>query len=498
MSARRLLAVAPLQLAQALIGFGAIAAFTRLMSPDEFGRYALALSASMAAHTLLFTWAEAAAFRFFSTAKAERRLRDHYATLLALVLGLGGAVLIATAALLWLVGFSNEIAALSAFAAAAAIFRFLTRITRESDRAALNLGRFAALETAYVVLGFAAGVAFLLVSNFGAAAPFAGLLVAGLVIAMVDAPRLIKRARGGVVSPQRAFVYVAYGAPLALALAVDLVVQTIARFILAHQAGAAELGAFAAAFGLARPLDIVFMAAGAALSPLLLAAHESKGEEATRDAARNMFGLIAAIAIPAAVGLALVADPIAALMIGQGLRADAAATLPWLALAGLAAGFNVYFFSEAFQLKRRTGLRALIMLAPGIVQLSLTLLLAPTHGAAGAGIAAAAGAIAGTALLAGIGRTLIALPIAWNTLLRAGVASALMAAAIMALPHAADALGLALIVAVGAITYIIAALALNILGFRSATSAVLQRLYRRVRASAHPSFTDRAHVRRSW
>ena len=44
----RFLTLAPLQIAQALVGFGAIAAFTRLMSPDEFGAYALALSVSMA------------------------------------------------------------------------------------------------------------------------------------------------------------------------------------------------------------------------------------------------------------------------------------------------------------------------------------------------------------------------------------------------------------------------------------------------------------------
>jgi O-antigen/teichoic acid export membrane protein len=82
MNGRQALALAPLQIAQALVGLGAIAAFTRLMSPEEFGRYALALSASMLAHALLFTWAEAAAFRFFSAARAEKRLADHFATLI--------------------------------------------------------------------------------------------------------------------------------------------------------------------------------------------------------------------------------------------------------------------------------------------------------------------------------------------------------------------------------------------------------------------------------
>ena len=46
MKGARFLTLAPLQLVQALVGFGALAAFTRLMSAEEFGRYALALSLS--------------------------------------------------------------------------------------------------------------------------------------------------------------------------------------------------------------------------------------------------------------------------------------------------------------------------------------------------------------------------------------------------------------------------------------------------------------------
>ena len=108
MSTARFLSLAPLQIAQALIGFGAIAAFTRLMSAEDFGRYALALSISMAAHTLAFTWAEAAAFRFFAAARAEKRLADHFATLLALATALGLAVIVITAVVLSFAGLRDD------------------------------------------------------------------------------------------------------------------------------------------------------------------------------------------------------------------------------------------------------------------------------------------------------------------------------------------------------------------------------------------------------
>ncbi|MFN3464525.1 MAG: lipopolysaccharide biosynthesis protein, partial [Terricaulis sp.] len=317
MSTARILSLAPLQIAQALIGFGAIAAFTRLMSPEDFGRYALALSISMAAHTLVFTWAEAAAFRFFAAARAEKRLADHFATLLVLALALGLTVLAVTAGVLAFVGLRDDIAALSLFASGAAVLRFLTRLGRESDRAALAFGRYAVLETIYLVIGFAAGVGLLVMFDFGAAAPFAGLLVAGAVVAFIDLPRLMQQSRGGAVSVSRSISYAGYGAPLALALAVDLGVQAIARMVLAGEAGTAPLGAYAAAFGLARALDIMFMGVSAAFAPLVFTAFEERGVESARDAARGGFVLLAAITIPATIGLALLAQPVAALLVGE-------------------------------------------------------------------------------------------------------------------------------------------------------------------------------------
>jgi O-antigen/teichoic acid export membrane protein len=465
----RLLTLAPLQIAQALVGLGAIAAFTRLMSAEEFGQYALALSASMLAHTLLFTWAEAAAFRFLAASRAEGRASDHFATLTALAFGLGVLVLGVTAAALALAGIREDMLALAAFASGAAVLRFILRISRESDRADLNVGRYAVLETAYALIGFAAGVALLMQFDLGAAAPFAGLLLAGALVLFVDTPRLFGQAKGGRFEASRAAAYASYGAPLALALAIDLGVQTVARFILAAQSGATEVGAYAAAFGLARPLDLLFMAAGAALSPLLLTAYQDKGAVAVREPARTGFALMAAIAIPAAVGLALLATPVSALLVGEALNAQAATALPWLALAGLFSGISLYYLSEAFQLTRRTALRALVMLAPGAVQLTLTLALAPQHGAVGAAMAAAAGSGVGALLLALVGGRLLALPLPAGALARIGAATSIMAATLLMLPDNLAG-SLALQIAVGGAAYACAAFLFDVAGVRTLTT----------------------------
>jgi O-antigen/teichoic acid export membrane protein len=257
-------------------------------------------------------------------------------------------------------------------------------------------------------------------------------------------------------------------------LAVDLGVQTIARFMLAHQAGVASLGAYAAGFGLARPLDLIFLGAGVAFAPMLLNAYEDKGADAARAIAGRAFTLFAALALPAAIGLALVAQPLAAVLVGEGLRIETARALPWLALAGAAAGFNLYYWSEAFQLTRRTGLRAMLMVAPGVLQLGLTLLLAPRFGAAGAGMASAAGAICASVLLVTFGRRLIALPAPLGELARIALASVAMAALVTVLPATGGAAELTLKATAGVAAYIAAALVFDVLEFRTHLVAFLR------------------------
>ncbi len=476
--------LAPLQIAQAVVGFGAIAAFTRLMSAEEFGRYALALSLSLTAHTLLFNWAEAAAFRFFGPAQAGRRLADHYATLIAIAIGLGLLTLMATSLAITRLGLTDEAAGLAAFAAGATALRFVARMARENDRAAQAFTRYAALETAYLAVGFAAGVAFLVVFDLGATAPFAGLALGGALVLLIDAPRLMRRAKGGYATLTRVRHYSAYGAPLALALAADLGMQTLARLILLERTGEAALGAYAAAFSLARPLDMLFIGLSAAYAPLLLSAYAEKGAARTRKVASKAFTVLIAFALPLCVGLMLMSEPLAAFMIGEALRVEAGRALPWLALAGLFSGAALYYWSEAFQVTHHSGRRAAFMLIPGGVQLALTFVLARSHGAVGAAMAAATGAALSCVVLAWAGRSWLALPLPTQALARTLAATALMAACLAVLPTPGDGLGLLLYAAAAASFYVLGAVVFGVLDARTRAAAALHALALRLDPAA--------------
>jgi O-antigen/teichoic acid export membrane protein len=472
---RRLISHLPLNILQALAGFGAVAAFTRLLDPADYGRYALALSAMMLAHTLAFSWVEAAAFRFLPAARAQGREKDHFASLLALA-GIAATLagLIAGLAL-WLSGLPEAIAAAAWFAAGAVFLRFLTKIARETDRADHAVARYSICEGVYVAAGFGLGVGAITAFDLGPAGPFLGLLAAGAIVAAADLPRLLAGAKGGRADPALMGSYAAYGAALGLALALDLVVQTAARFILALTHGANAVGALAAAQGLAgRTLDLVFIWAGIASAPLVLSAFERGGAVAASPVARRMAGVLLALAAPAAVGLWLVAAPLSAVMVGEGLRAETASLLPWLAAAGLCQGLGLYYFSEAFQLTRKTAERAVLMLIPAAVTICATALLAPSFGAAGAAQAALLGAATTLITLAAFGRRHLELPWPWKDFVKITLCCVAMALIVNALPHTGSYGELFVKAILGGFVYVSSALLLDICGARAALSAVLK------------------------
>lgn len=479
----RLLWHIPINVAQAATGFGAIWVFTRLLSPSEYGLYALVLTTAQLAYTLSMTWAEGAAYRFLPAQKTDQDRADHFATLIALAMG--AALIAGAATAVGLVWFADNrlLAGAVGYAASFSFFRFITRLARETDRAELAVARYSLLESAFLLLGFAFGIALIMAFDMAALGPLAGAMMAGLCVTLVDAPRLLKRAKGGTATLSRAATYAGYGMPLALALGLELAVQTSTRGLIAFHLDQAAVGAFAAAFGLAgRTLDLVFIWAGAATGPLLLAAYEKQGRAGAEQVGRGIALTFLLLAAPAALGVGLIARPLSEAMVGEGLRAPVADLMPWLAAGALAQGFLTYYFSEAFQLARRTGLRAALMIAPAIVTVVLCAITLPTMGLKGAAIATLCASCLGAVLLAVVGRRFVKLsPPLWDAA-KILLCAAAMAPAVLAMPALggwAEALAKAV---AGAFAYAIALLVVNPAQARASVAAAWLRVRTLVRS----------------
>ena len=315
--------------------------------------------------------------------------------------------------------------------------------------------------------GFVAGAA-LALAGFGGAAPLIGFGLAAIACVVWTAPAERRIAAGGRFDSARTRGHMTYGVPVALSLILALVLSTTDRFLLAAFLDQASVGLYHAGYSLAnRTLDVVFIWLGAAGGPALIAALERGGEKALGSAAREQAALMLLLCVPAAVGLALVAAPLASLMVGAEMAAGAAHVTPWIAASGLLAGLTTYYFHQAFTLGRRTQALLAAMAIPAVANLVLNLILIPRFGLDGALWATVASYALGLVASMALGARVLPLPVPWTTLTQVLGATAVMAAAVAALPDLGGWAELIVKSSVGAAVFGAIAFALDIGALRS-------------------------------
>jgi O-antigen/teichoic acid export membrane protein len=283
------------------------------------------------------------------------------------------------------------------------------------------------------------------------------------------------KSAGGGFDRARAKTYAGYGVPVALSLILALVLSTTDRFLIAAFLDEAAVGAYHAGYSLSnRTLDVVFIWLGAAGGPALIMALERGGPEALKAAAREQAGLIVLIALPSAVGLALVAAPLAHVMVGPALAVQAARVTPWIAMSGLFAGITTYYFAQAFTLAKQTRLLLVAMAIPALANIVLNLLLIPRLGLTGA--------LAATLISYGVGMIAawalalraMPLPIPWTVIRQASLATAIMTSAVIWLPAIGGLAEVTLKACVGGAIYAAIILLLDTAGLRSRGNSLLE------------------------
>jgi len=463
---RGVLGYLPVNIVQGVVGLLTIVVFTRVLTPQEYGAYAMAFSVVALIHTTLFTWLEASMARFQPAEAKAGALADHFATLYrtwaALALGM---VLIAGVALaLWPMAAPLKIAIAAGLGGT--LFKGLGKLAQEHRRAAGRVRDAALMDILTTAGGFAFGAG-LALAGLGGAAPLTGVAVAFALCLIWVLPAELKLAKGGRFEPSRAKAYAAYGVPLAASLILALVLSTTDRILIGAFLDPSSVGVYHAGYSLAnRTLDVAFIWLGSAAGPAAVAALEFGGRPALERTARDQVSLMVLVTLPAAIGLALVAKPLAEVLVGEDLRHGAAAITPWIALSGLMGGLTTYYFHMAFTLGKATRLMLAAMAVPAAANVILNLVLIPVMGLMGAVAATAISYGLGLVASVIIGRKVIVLPIPWDTLVRAGLAAAVMAGAVSLVPDFGGIVELVAKATVGGAVYAILALALDAGGVR--------------------------------
>ena len=350
---RHTLLYMPAQIIGPLAQFAAILIFTHWLAPEPYGVLTYVMASQDFVFLLCLSWWSQYTIRYFSGHEAggDERYRDSEFTIL---LATVAPQIIAALAALLLISVH-----LSAGLCAATILYTVTRCLSlhvgERARAQSRILDYTLATSAGPLLGF--GVAFLMVAHV-AATPEAALLGYGVPQAIIFAWLLARQNMRFVIRrPDRALLRQAlgFGLPLIAAGVAAWFGTNAIRILVDNDLGAAAMGLIAVGWSLGqRTTTTASMFVTIAAFPIAVERFRvGARDEAYRQITTNgllMFG----IALPAALGLYLVQEPLVTMLVAAPFRPMTIAVLPAALAAGLFRNIRTHVADQVFVLIERT------------------------------------------------------------------------------------------------------------------------------------------------
>ena len=458
----------------AAVGFFAVTAYTRLLSPAEYGVYVVGMSLAGILGAIFFAWIKLSVSRY-QAMSAEVDFRGTAMVAFALT----AAVLCATMPLVVL--FRSDVSAELLLASMfVAIMANAVDVGQEFERAKLRPYRFAMISIVRSVasVGFGLLAIWLGWGGIGLLAAFGLGSLTGIILNLVGD-------RAGIARFQRSqFMQLArYGLPLTLAGLSVAVYSACDRLIVAYLLGKDAAGIFGVAADLPRQFMVMIASSVAAATvPLVFRSLSENNGETTRERLTESLELLLVVVAPVAVWLALAADQVAGTLVGIDFRAGVSALLPILVLARFFGIANQFYVQISFQLAERPFMLAAQSFLTLAVSVILMFALIPAYGLYGGALATLATEAIGFLVALVLMRRAYPVPFELNRLAGVAVSAAVMAAAMLMARSQAGGTGLVSLVIVslaGGLAYAAAAWLLNVANARTLSLRFLRTLNRR-------------------
>ena len=445
----------------AAVGFFAVTAYTRLLTPAEYGVYVVGISLAGILGAIFFAWIKLSVSRY-QAISAEVDFRGTAMVAFALT----SAVLCATTPLVFLVrsDVSIELLLASMFVA---IMANAVDVGQEFERAKLRPYRFAAISIVRSVssVGFGLLAIWLGWGGMGLLAAFGLGSLTGIVLNLVgDKTRIAAFQRSQFMQLAR------YGLPLTLAGLSVAVYSACDRLIVAYLLGKDAAGIFGVAADLPRQFMVMIASSVAAATvPLVFRTFAEKNEASTRERLTESFELLLVVVAPVAVWLALAADQVAGTLVGVDFRAGVSALLPTLVLARFFGIANQFYVQISFQLAERPFMLAAQSFLTLVISVVLMVALVAGYGLFGAALATLATEAIGFVVAVVLMHRAHPVPFDLNRLAGVAASAAAMAGAILLARSQVAGTGLVALIVVsiaGGAAYVLVAWLLNVANVR--------------------------------
>lgn len=411
-----------------LVAFLSIYIYTRLLDPDEYGLYAMLLSAMSIMHAVFFHWLNIGLGRFYPAYEAQRKilLSTVMVALLAMVALIAGisilmGVFIADHVIV------NWAAIVAALACSLAWFELNLRLAN----AGLKPLAYGLLSLSKAVLGLGLGVVLYRVA--GVYGVLAGVFLSAFIVPLFFSAKVWSGIRFNQYDPALLRRFLGYGMPLALTMLLTLVIDMSDRFLVAIYWGAEASGLYSAAYDLVQqaigvPVAVVYLAA----FPLIVRDMEQAAPAPQRQRIESHALLLILVALPLSILFLSMPGNTAEVLLGEQYRGAAEQIMPLIAIAILLGCLKLYFFDLGFQLGHDTLRQVWPTMVAALANIVLNVLWIPAYGLQGAAYATIIAFAIGLIMSAVMVRRVCAMPMPLLDVAKVVAAGLIMAGVLVA------------------------------------------------------------------
>lgn len=363
-----------------LIAFLAIVIYTRILTPAEFGIYALVYTGAILISSIFFQWLRLGLLRFY-----QARSDDGKTKLLASIFKsfwqICAIVLAISLPFTLFVGDWKLVllTVINGFSQAA------FSILLERSRVELSPFRYGLVSIARASLMLIMGIAGFEI--YGIDGLLSGLFIGNTLVVVYESLQLRPFFKWSSASRLEVLNLLHYGLPLTATFALAGIMGFADRYMLLWMDGQATAGQYSAAYDFTQKVIVtLMMIINLSGYPLLLKADSDRDTEMMHQRLLNSLNGLLFIGLPMTLIFVALSSQIADAFLGQAFHVQAARLLPWLGLAALIEGLKVYYFDLSFQLRQRTVMQVWVVALAALLNILLNILLIPKLAELGAAI----------------------------------------------------------------------------------------------------------------
>lgn len=454
-----------------IITFLSIAIYTRMMSTGDYGQYALVMAWITLGNAIFYRWIRLGLSRYLSSYESSRE--SFLATISIAFLCI--TVLTGILSGILTLGVSTKNLLLIVCGTLLMWAQAWFELALEMARANIKPVVYGKLALVKTLLSLILSIVFIYY-GWGAVGLLLGLS-GGTLIPLFWISRkhwrISRKSVDWVVFRQ----LLTYGLPLTLTFALEFVVNSMDRILLAWMISEEVSGMYAVGYDLARQsLGLLLLIINLAAFPLAVKAMNEGGDESVKKQMKENGTVIMLLSFPAAAGLAMLASNMSSLFLGEDFRESAARLIPWISVATLIVGMKTFHFDLIFQLKKSTVHQIWAALSAACTNLLLNLWWIPLYGFMGAAYATVVSYCVALLISILLGRSLLILPFPIIDAVKIAASTLVMALVLWPILQYKGPVALVAQISVGIAVYSLMVLVFNVVGMRKKVATALSGL----------------------